>query len=70
MNSTAAAHRGPVYWVVHPLDDEPEEKCSTEGLGPMHMTRTTKVALLSLRCYIFLMIPVLVAFILRTAGVF
>jgi hypothetical protein len=70
MSSIVAADRGQVYWVVHPLDDEPEEKCSTEGLGLMPMTRTTKVALLSLRCYIFLMIPVILAFILRTAGVF
>jgi hypothetical protein len=70
MGSTAAIDRSPLYWVVHPLDDEPEEKCSTEGLGLMPMTRRTKIALLTLRCYIILMIPVLLAFVLRTAGVF
>lgn len=70
MHASATADRSHLYWVVHPLDDEPEEKCSTEGLGLMPMTKMTKIALLSLRCYIFLMIPVLVAFVLRAAGVF
>jgi hypothetical protein len=70
MTSRAAADHSHLYWVVHPLDDEPEGKCSAEGLGLMPMTRMTKIALLTLRCYIFLMIPVLLAFILRTAGVF
>ena len=70
MRSTAAIDHSHCYWVVHPLDDEPEEKCSTEGLGLMPMTRMTKIALLSLRVYIILMMPVLGAFILRTAGVF
>ena len=70
MRSSTTADHSHLYWVVHPLDDEPEEKCSTEGLGLMHMTRVTKIALLVLRCYIILMIPVLIAFILRTAGVF
>lgn len=60
----------PKCWVVHPLDDEPEEKCSTEGLGLMPMTKTTRAALLVLRAYIILMIPVVVAFVLRAAGVF
>jgi hypothetical protein len=70
MRSTATADHSHHYWVVHPLDDEPETKCSTEGLGLMHMTRVTKIALLALRCYIILMIPVLIAFVLRAAGVF
>jgi hypothetical protein len=70
MHQGAAADHSHYYWLVHPLDDEPEEKCSTESLGLMPMTKMTKIALLTLRCYIILMIPVLVAFILRTAGVF
>ena len=45
MRSSATADHPHLYWVVHPLDDEPEEKCSTEGLGLMHMTRVTKIAL-------------------------
>jgi hypothetical protein len=56
--------------MVHPLDDEPEEKCSTDGLELIPVTKLTKVALLSLRLYIILMIPVLIAFVLRAAGVF
>jgi hypothetical protein len=44
------------YVVVHPLDDRPEEKVNTETLGPMPMTRSVKLSLLSLRVYLVLMI--------------
>jgi hypothetical protein len=44
------------YVVVHPLDDRPEEKVNTDTLGPMPMTRSVKVSLLSLRAYLVLMI--------------
>jgi hypothetical protein len=44
------------YVVVHPLDDRPEEKVNTEMLGPMAMTRSVKLSLLSLRAYLVLMI--------------
>jgi hypothetical protein len=44
------------YYVVHPLDDEPEEKLNTEGMGHMHMTRSVKLSLLALRLYLIMMV--------------
>lgn len=44
------------FVVIHPLDDVPEEKVDTESLGPMPMTRSVKVSLMSLRGYLILMI--------------
>ena len=44
------------YVVVHPLDDRHEEKVDTESLGPMPMTRSVRISLLSLRAYLVFMI--------------
>jgi len=33
------------FRVVHPLDDVAEQKCSTEGLGEIRMTRAVLVSL-------------------------
>ena len=43
------------FVVVHPLDDVPEEKVDTESLGPMAMTASVRISLLSLRAYLVLM---------------
>ena len=43
------------FYVVHPLDDMPEEKCNAERLGPMPMTRSVKWSLFALRGYLILM---------------
>lgn len=43
------------YVVIHPLDDQPEEKRSVEGLGLMPLSRSVKCSLLSLRLYLLLM---------------
>ena len=43
------------YLVIHPLDDSPEEKCSAEGLGLMHFSRSVRWSLLTLRAYLVLM---------------
>jgi len=32
------------YRVVHPLDDPPEQKCSSDGLGQIAMSERTSVA--------------------------
>jgi hypothetical protein len=56
------------YVVVHPLDDRPEEKVDTEGLGPMPMTRTVKLSLLSLRAYLVVMILLVSYHVLQIAG--
>jgi len=43
------------YVVIHPLHDVPEEKIDTSNLGPMPMTTSVKLSLLSLRGYLLLM---------------
>lgn len=43
------------YTVIHPLDDVPEERRSVEGLGPIKLTRSVRVALLVLRGYLIFM---------------
>ncbi len=58
------------YLVVHPLDDRPEEKVNTETLGPMPMTRTVRLSLLSLRAYLVLMILLVSYHVLQIAGLF
>lgn len=46
----------PEIYVIHPLDDEPEEKRSPEGLGLMHMSGMRRASLITLRGYLILMI--------------
>ena len=56
------------YFVVHPLDDVPEEKVDTEHLGPMRMTRTVKICLFALRAYLLLMCGLLGVRVVELAG--
>jgi hypothetical protein len=56
--------------VVHPLDDAPEIKRSTEGLAPMEMTRSVKVSLMVLRAYLTTMTLMLIYHVLDLAGIF
>ncbi len=44
------------FVVIHPLDDVREEKVDTAALGPMPMTTSVRLSLLSLRAYLVLMI--------------
>ena len=57
------------FSVVHPLDDDPEEKVDTEHLGPMEMTRTVRLCLYALRGYLLLMFGLLGFRVLQLAGV-
>jgi hypothetical protein len=57
------------FAVVHPLDDEPEEKVDTEHLGPMQMTNTVRACLFALRGYLLLMFGLLGFRVLQLAGV-
>ena len=58
------------FYVVHPLDDIPEEKLNANDLGPMTMTRSVRWSLFALRGYLVLM-GVLVAYhALDLAGLF
>jgi hypothetical protein len=56
------------YFVVHPLDDVPEEKVDTEHLGPMRMTRTVKICLCALQGYLLLMLGLLAFRVVQLAG--
>ena len=41
--------------VIHPLDDVPEEKVRSEGLGPIYLTSGARWSLLTLRGYLIAM---------------
>nr|AOS95191.1 hypothetical protein [uncultured bacterium] len=56
------------FRVIHPLDDVAEQKCSTEGLGKIRMTRTVHVSLGALRAYLILMTLMLGYHVLDLSG--
>jgi hypothetical protein len=58
------------FVVIHPLDDVREEKVDTENLGPMTMTTSVRISLLSLRAYLVLMMILVLYHVLDLAGVF
>lgn len=58
-----------VFQVVHPLYDVPEEKCSPEKLGAMHMTFAVRLSLFALRGYLILIILLVFYSVLHQAGV-
>ena len=58
--STVAENETHGLFVVHPLDDVPEIKRSSEGLGLMELTPTVRRSLLALRAYLLAMTLVLV----------
>ena len=55
--------------VIHPLDDAPEQKCSSEGLGHIAMTPAVRISLRVLRGYLILMTLMLAYHVLDLAGV-
>ena len=60
----------PEYFrVVHPLNDVPEQKCSTEGLGHIAMTPAVRISLTLLRGYLVAMSAMLLYHVLDLAGV-
>jgi hypothetical protein len=58
------------FRVIHPLDDKAEQKCSSEGLGHIAMTKTVRVLLGILRGYLIVMTLMLGYHVLDLAGVF
>lgn len=58
------------FVVVHPLDDAPEEKVDIESLGPMPMTVSVRISLLSLRAYLVLMMLLVFYRVVMLAGWF
>lgn len=55
------------FLVVHPLDDVYERKVDTEALGPMPMTRSVRLSLMSLRAYLILMVLLVVYHVVMLA---
>jgi len=58
------------FVVVHPLDDVPEQKVNSSGLGAMPMTISVKLSLMALRGYLILMMLLVLYHVLDLAGVF
>jgi hypothetical protein len=48
------------FYVVHPLDDLPEEKVKSDHLPPLKMTRSVRWSLFTLRGYLIVMMLLLV----------
>lgn len=69
MASAQRIHQEVRYCVVHPLDDRAEAKCSSEGLGPIEMTRSVRWSLIALRAYLIGMVLLLAYHVLDLAGV-
>ena len=46
-------------YVIHPLDDVQEQKCTSEGLGLMRLTPTVRIALTTLRVYLIAMMLII-----------
>jgi hypothetical protein len=59
----------PIFEVIHPLFDQPEEKRRPDGLGPMAMTRSVKLSLFALRGYLIVMALMVGYRLLTFAGV-
>ena len=58
------------FRVLHPLDDQPEQKCSGDDLGQIAMTPSVRLSLKVLRGYLILMSLMLIYHVLDLAGVF
>ncbi|HKS71837.1 MAG TPA: hypothetical protein VJQ82_01495 [Terriglobales bacterium] len=56
------------FIVIHPLDDTPEEKLNTTGMGPMRMTTSVKLSLIALRGYLLLVTILLLYHVLDLSG--
>jgi hypothetical protein len=48
------------FYVIHPLDDLPEEKMKSDHLPALSMTRTVRWSLFTLRAYLIIMMLLLV----------
>jgi hypothetical protein len=59
----------PHFVVIHPLD-APEPEVDTESIGPMSMTLSVRISLLSLRDYLVLMMLLVLYHVLDLAKIF
>lgn len=68
MATVQNAYEANNFLVLHPLDDVAEAKRSSEGLGPIAMTRSVRISLYILRAYLLLMMFMLGYHVLELAG--
>ena len=57
-------------YVIHPLDDIQEQKCTSEGLGLMELTPTVRFSLMALRIYLIAMTLIILYRTLSLAHLF
>jgi len=57
------------YVVIHPIYDQREEKVDVASMGPMKMTPGVRLALMSLRAYLIVMVGMLAYRFADMAGV-
>jgi hypothetical protein len=53
---TAIRDQSEILYVVHPIDDVPEQKRSCDGLEPMAMTPAVRGSLFTLRGYLIVIV--------------
>jgi hypothetical protein len=58
------------YVVIHPIHDKLEEKVDVSKMGPMKMTPGVRLALMSLRAYLVVMVGMVAYRFMDMAGVF
>jgi hypothetical protein len=68
MATVQTSYEPQYFSVVHPLNDLPEQKCSSEGLGRIRMTRAVRISLGVLRAYLVVMTLMLGYHVLDLAG--
>jgi hypothetical protein len=68
--ATPLIHHDTNLYVIHPLDDIHEQKCSSEGLGLMELTPTVRFSLGALRVYLIAMTLIILYRTLTLAHVF
>jgi hypothetical protein len=69
MASAQSSYETQYFSVIHPLNDVPEQKCSSEGLGQITMTPAVRVCLGVLRAYLIAMTLMLGYHVLDLAGI-
>jgi hypothetical protein len=52
VNSKVNTTENRMLYVIHPLDDVPEQKCSADGLGQLKMSKSVRASLVTLRVYL------------------
>jgi hypothetical protein len=70
VNSKANTTESNLLYVVHPLDDVQEQKCSADGLGPIRMSKSVRASLVTLRVYLLFILVLAIYRMIGLMGVF